>query len=181
MKNKEIKVHQNTFKFKAIENIAAYFDMRKIDYYVKQKENEEEIITEINITKGPNILLHYYCYLRDHDVTLTATLITGIPDNRRAAVLEACNDVQNGFCPFTFYIDFDNNLNMNYEFLFAFPKESIGNIAFELRSIASSILYQLYPDLMEALNNDDYKSAGLDETLRSIRAITKKIREKETE
>lgn len=166
-----------TFQFKAIENIATCFEKHKIDYFVIKKEIEEEIITEISVKDGPSVLLHYYCYRRDHDATLSATLITGIPDNKRAAVLEACNDVHNGFCPFTFYIDFDNNLNMNYEFLFSFPKESIGKIAYEIRELASTTLYLLFPELLKALYDENYVSAGLDETLRYIRAIVKKIRE----
>lgn len=168
----------NKFEYKAIENIANCFKKHKIDYLFIKKEYEDEIITEISVPDGPNILLHYYCYRRDHDVTMTATLITRIPDDKRAAILEACNDINLGFCPFTLYIDFDNNLRMNYEFLFAFTEESIGKIAYELKELASTILYLLFPELVKALYDENYKSAGLDETLRSIRAEVKKMREK---
>ena len=169
----------NTFEYKAIENIANCFKKHKINYFVIKKEHEEEIVTEISVTGGPNILLHYYCFRRDHDVTMTATLITCIPDDKRAAILEACNDINIGFCPFTLYIDFDNNLRMNYEFLFAFTEESIGKIAYELKELASTIIYLLFPELMKALYDENYKSAGLDETLRAIRADVKKMRESE--
>ena len=169
----------NTFEYKAIENIANCFKKHKIDYFVIKKEHEEEIVTEISVTGGPSILLHYYCFRRDHDVTMTATLITCIPDDKRAAILEACNDINSGFCPFTLYIDFDNNLRMNYEFLFAFTEESIGKIAYELKELASTILYLLFPELLKALYDENYKSAGLDETLRAIRAEFKKMRESE--
>ena len=169
----------NTFEYKAIENIANCFKKHKIDYFVIKKEHEEEIVTEISVTGGPSILLHYYCFRRDHDVTMTATLITCIPDDKRAAILEACNDINIGFCPFTLYIDFDNNLRMNYEFLFAFTEESIGKIAYELKELASTILYLLFPELLKALYDENYKSAGLDETLRAIRAEFKKMRESE--
>ena len=102
-------------------------------------------------------------------------LFNGIPAEKRAVMLEACNQLMKEIRFLKFCLDDKNDINVEYDFAMNTPDDAIGECCFEMLARMMTILDQKYPVLAKALYGEqqDNKARDLTEALKLLRGMQK--------
>lgn len=147
---KMIKGWQNQMNYKSIDEIKKQFDIKGIRYSCVNRNTSEIVQVGFPIENGPSITALYIARDDDNDIAIRVYgLITHIKKSKREQILEVINTCNSKYRFFKFYIDGDNDVNLEYDFLS--ESNNIGPMALEALVRISSILDEAYPLMMKVL------------------------------
>ena len=122
---------------------------------VKFTIDENDKLSIVRISVGADNLSYKISFASsddDSDVAVRAfSIVRNVPDNKRAAVLEALNEANRRFRYFKFTLDKDGDVNADFDIPVRTPMSSVGDIAHELLVRSMDIFDKVYPDLMKAM------------------------------
>lgn len=136
--------------FAAMGQISKEFEKKGIKYSFTEHATSQVIQAGIPIENGPRILVLFIAKNDDNDIAVRVFgLVSNVNDSKARKILEAVNECNSKFRFFKFYIDRDNDVNVEYDFLT--EANNVGPMAFEALVRISSILDESYPIIMNAL------------------------------
>lgn len=136
--------------YKAIEQIKREFENKGIKYAFDEQEDSQIIRAGIPIENGPRIMVLFIARDDDNDIAVRIFgLISQVKEPQKKKLLDALNICNSKFRFYKFYIDADNDVNVEYDFLT--EANNIGPMALEALVRISSILDEAYPIMMKAL------------------------------
>lgn len=136
--------------YKAIEQIKREFENKGIKYAFDEQEDSQIIRAGIPIENGPRIMVLFIARDDDNDIAVRVFgLISQVKEPQKKELLDALNICNSKFRFYKFYIDADNDVNVEYDFLT--EANNIGPMALEALVRISSILDEAYPIMMKAL------------------------------
>lgn len=139
---------------KATNLITEVFDDHDIKYRVVETGDASVVEAGFSVTAGPQIIARFISNDEDNDVAVRVfSLICKVPEERRAAVLEACNTLSGKIRFFKFYLNADNDVNMEADLPVRTDDGCVGECCFELFIRIMSILDAEFHVLAEALYN----------------------------
>lgn len=104
------------------------------------------------IEGGPFILIRFISRDDDNDVVIRVfEIINKVPAEKRAAVLEVCNQMHIKVRYVKFVLDEDNDLNLEYDLPQETSDDCVGEAAFEMLYRIVKILDDNYSAFMKAL------------------------------
>ena len=122
---------------------------------VKFTIDENDKLSIVRISVGADNLSYKISFASsddDSDVAVRAvSIVRNVPDNKRAAVLEAINEANRRFRYFKFTLDEDGDVNAAFDIPVNTPMSSVGDIARELLIRSMDIFDKVYPNLMKAM------------------------------
>lgn len=159
---------------KATNLITEVFDDRDIKYRVVESDDASIVEAGFSVTAGPQIIARFISNDEDNDVAVRVfSLICRVPEDRRASVLEACNTLSGKIRFFKFYLNADNDVNMEADLPVRTDDGCVGECCFELFVRIMSILDSEFHILAEALyngaNTRENKSGELIRLLNALR------------
>ena len=138
--------------YHATELITEAFDRHDIKYHVVENEDASIVEAGFAVDLGPQVVARFISRDDSNDVAIRIFgLICKIPEDRRAAVLEACNTLTGKMRFFKFYLDRENSVNMEADLPVAVGDDSVGECCFELFVRSMQILDAEFHTLAEAL------------------------------
>ncbi len=138
--------------FHATNLITEAFDRHGIKYHVDEREDVASILASFAIRMGPQIDVRFISTDDNNDVAIRVFgLICRVPEDRRAAVLEACNTLNRKIRFVKFYLDPENSVNMEVDLPIAVNDDCVGECCFELFARIMNILDDEFHTLGEAL------------------------------
>ena len=161
------------YEFKAIQLIAEAFEARNIKYIVKSYQEAEQLMAGFSIDCGPNVFVRFISCDNGSDVAARVYgLITNIPEEKRARVIEACNAINCKVRHVKFCLDPDTGVTAEYDFPDEIADENLGEVALEIFIRMVRILDAEYGVFMKALYTDEAL------TVRKKGGMTPELREK---
>lgn len=146
----------NKYEFKAINLIAETFEKRGVKFDVVSHHGSEQLLAGFSVDCGPNVIMRFISCDNDNDVSARIFgLISNIPKEKRARVMEACNALNYQTRYIKFYLDIDGDINAEYDFPIHSPDDGIGEMAFEVFVRMMQILDFEYSIFMKALYSDE--------------------------
>ena len=152
--------------FHATTLLTECFDTNGVHYQVASSEDSVAEIVEVPcpITGGPTVRARFISTDDDNDVGVRIySLVTSVQEEKRMAVLEACNRLNATYRFITFELDRDNDVCAAFDFPAATSDESLGHSVMEILTRVVGILEDVYPLLMKAMYG---KEADMQSTLR---------------
>ncbi len=144
------------YEFKAINLIAETFEKRDIKFNVVNHRGCEQLWAGFPVKCGPNVIVRFISRDNDNDVAARIFgLISDIPKEKRARVMEACNVLNHKIRHMKFYINTDGDVNVEYDFPVHSPDDGIGEMASEIFFRMMHILNSEYDIFMKALYSDE--------------------------
>lgn len=162
--------------FHATNLISESFDQHGVKYRMNEMENASEIEAGFSIKSGPTVSVRFISSSQNNDVAVRVFgLINQVPEEKRMAVMEACNRLSEEIRFVKFCMNSNANVNVEYDFLANVSDECIGECCFEIFARLMSILDQRYHVLMDALYSEsqDNKSENLLEALKYLQTMQK--------
>ena len=136
--------------YKAIEQIKREFENKGIKYAFDEQEDSQIIRAGIPIENGPRIMVLFIARDDDNDIAVRVFgLISQVKEPQKKKLLDALNICNSKFRFYKFYIDADNDVNVEYDF--RTEANNSGPMALEALVRISSILDEAYPIMMKAL------------------------------
>lgn len=146
----------NKYEFKAINLIAEAFEKRGVKFDVVNHHGSEQLLAGFSVDCGPNVIMRFISRDNDNDVAARIFgLISNTPKDKRARVMEACNVLNHKIRYMKFYLDTDDDINVEYDFPVHSPDDGIGEMAFEIFVRMMRILDSEYSIFMKALYSDE--------------------------
>lgn len=144
------------YRFHATGLVADGLDRHGISYQVMTSENTERVRVGFAVKNGPMAVMNFISTDDDNDVRVRVyNLITDVSRERRARVRDACDTINKKMRFLKFYLDDEDCVDIEYDFLMATPDDSLGEMAVEILYRAKSILDDEYPIFGRALYSDD--------------------------
>lgn len=144
------------YEFKAINLIAEAFEKHEAKFRVFNMQGQEELVAGFSVDGGPNVMMKFIIRDNDNDVAARIFgLITKIPKEKRARVMEACNVLNRKIRFMKFYLDTDGDINVEYDFPVHSSDDCIGEMAFEIFVRTMHILDNEYEVFMKALYTEE--------------------------
>lgn len=162
--------------FNATNLISETFDQRGVKYRINDFDILSDIEAGYKITGGPVISIRFISNGEKNDVAVRVLgLFNGIPAEKRAVMLEACNQLMKEIRFLKFCLDDKNDINVEYDFAMNTPDDAIGECCFEMLARMMTILDQKYSVLARALYGEqqDNKARDLTEALKLLRGMQK--------
>lgn len=146
----------NKYKFHATNIIAKVFEAHGAKFDVDEHHGIEYLSAGFSVKSGPIVFMRFISCDNDNDVKAGVFgLLSNTPAEKRYRLMEACN-ILNGKIPcMKFNVDFEGNINMQYDFPVSSGDDCIGEMAFEIFVRAMSILDSEYDIFMKALYSDE--------------------------
>lgn len=139
-------------KFKATNLIQKKFDEMGLEYRVDTVDSREVISVGVSIKGGPSIQLRFISRNDNNDVAIRGyELISRVPAEKRAAVLEVCNQMHIKIRHLRFVLNESNDLNVEYDLPLITSDDCVGEAAFEMILRTAKILDENYSAFMKAL------------------------------
>lgn len=144
-------------KYKATELIARYFENNDIKFNVETPDDTCEIlITNFRIDPCPNVTIKFVSAHDDNDVNIRLfQLVTGVPDDKRPRILEACNFVNNKYRFLKYVLDKDGDINLHYDCPLRISDDNVGAVAEEILICMLKSVQVNYPVFMRALYSSE--------------------------
>lgn len=162
--------------FNATNLISETFDQREVKYRINEMENASDIEAGFKIKGGPAVSVRFISTDQKNDVAVRVFgLINEVPEEKREAVLEACNRLSKEIRFVKFCLDSNSDVNVEYDFLSNVSDECIGECCFEIFARLMMILDEKYHVLAEALYNgsNDRKTENMLEMMKMLQTIQK--------
>lgn len=138
--------NESKYKFKSIKLIAETFEKYKAKFHVLDIGADEVLEADFPIKGGTNVVMRFYTRDDDNDIAARILgLVTRVPDDRRIAIIKACNELNYKVRFIKFVVDSDGDINVEYDFPIQSSDECIGEMAFEV-----------FVRTMQILNNGEY-------------------------
>lgn len=167
------------YEFNAINLIAEAFEARNVKFNVVNHQEAEQLMAAFSVKCGPNVFVRFISCDNDNDVAVRIYgLISNIPEEKKARVLEACNVINCKIRHMKFCMDSEADVNVEYDFPISIPDEMVGEVAFEIFVRMMRTLDAEYGIFMKALYSDEALttqkrdlSSELRERLQRLRAV----------
>ena len=157
---------------KATEMIAETFDRYGIKYRTIEENSLSMIEAWFNIEGGPSVRVVYFSADEGNDVPIRIFgLMNKVPKEKRAAVLEACNQVNSEMRFFKFYLDKGNDLTALYDLPSKGADENVGECCFEMFVRATQILNKCYHYFPEAVYGPSQKEKAFSDALSALKDL----------
>ncbi len=156
--------------------ISETFDQRGVKYRINELDSVSDIEAGYKVAGGPIISIRFISNSEKNDVAVRVFgVINEIPAEKRAAMLEACNQLMKEIRFLKFCLDDRNDINVEYDFAMNTPDDAIGECCFEMLARMMTILDQKYPVLARALYGEqqDNKARDLTEALKLLQGMQK--------
>lgn len=164
------------YNCKATGLIVEEFTKAELKFQVDGDEERETILIGFPINCGPNVIVRYICTGNRNDVAARVFgLLTGIPEEKRNRVMQACNILSGKIRYLKFYLDRDGDVNVEYDFPELLPDSCVGKIAvesFRIFRIVLNMEYAIFPKALyteEPLEKDTDGVEGLARELMELR------------
>ncbi len=162
--------------FHATTLLTECFDTNGVHYQVASSEDSVAEIVEVPcpITGGPTVRARFISTDDDNDVGVRIySLVTSVQEEKRMAVLEACNRLNATYRFITFELDRDNDVSVAFDLPVATSDECLGHSVMEILARIAGILEDAYPLLMEVLHGkkEDQLSPSREVQLYILRRI----------
>jgi len=159
---------------KATLMIAEAFDKRDIKYTIQEIGDETSVVDAgFSITCGPNAHVLFASSDEENDVAVRITgLMQNIPQEKRAAVLEACNTVNDRLRYLKFCIH-DDDLVGEYDLPVKISDECLAECCVEVFIRTMQILHTEYHIFPEAIYRDAPKENAALKLLTAIQELQK--------
>ncbi len=148
------------YREKAINLIADAFENHTVEYEVRTFFDHEVILTGFSIKSGSAVTVMFVSIFNGNDVTARVTgIVSDIPKEMRNRAIETCNllNIRNRFIKF--FVDDDNDINIQYDFPSESPDDKIGEMAFEIFVRIMHALDAEYSFIIKELFNEDVFSS----------------------
>ena len=159
---------------KASNLIAEAFDNHDIKYRVVEMGDASVVEAAFSVTAGPQVIARFISNDEDNDVAIRVfSLLCKVPDEKRIAVLEACNMLSAKIRFFKFYLNSENDVNVEADLPVRTDDSCVGECCFELFLRIMNILDTEFHVLAEALysggNSQEKRSGELLRLLSELR------------
>ena len=146
----------NKYEFNATNLIAETFEKYGVKFDVVSHHGDEHLLAGFPVNCGPSVVMRFISRDNDNDVAACIFgLISNIPKEKRARIMEACNVLNHNIRYMKFYLDPDGDINIEYDFPVHSPDQSIGKMAFEIFVRMMQILNSQYSIFMKALYSEE--------------------------
>lgn len=121
-------------RYPAIKLLTEAFDAYGIKYFITENVQGQEVHVLFGIKNGPLVDVRYISLNRTGgDITVRINnLVNAVPHEKRIKVLETINILNNKYRFLRFYMDPDNNVHVQYDFLANTANNCLGEMAFEI-------------------------------------------------
>ncbi len=138
-----------------------------------------------SVNAGPQVVARFISKDEDNDVAVRVFgLVCKVPESRRAAVLEACNQLSREIRFFKFYLDRENSVNVEADLPVRTDDCCVGECSFELFVRLMKILDDEFSVIAQALYTGTFEKrndpADLLRLLRELKGKPIEITEGET-
>jgi hypothetical protein len=161
---------------KASSLIAEAFDSHKIKYRVSEAGDASIVEAGFSINAGPQAVARFISKGEENDVAVRVfSLICKVPAEKRTAVMEACNLLSGKIRFFKFYLNSDNDVNVEADLPLRTGDACVGECCFELFVRLMQVLNAEYHILAEALySGANSREKKPDELLRLLNELRNK-------
>ncbi|MBQ9459888.1 MAG: YbjN domain-containing protein [Oscillospiraceae bacterium] len=137
--------------FRATRQIAEAFEKNNLKFRAEAKDDDTSYVeTAFGTKHGGSIQILFISHDDDNDVAVRSfAVISGVPAEKRAAVLEVINECNDEFRFAKFTIDEDGDINMEYDF--PASAAEVGEPACEIAARFVQILDETYPRFMKVI------------------------------
>ena len=137
---------------KATELIIKTFDEHSVKYRVTEVGEASMVEAGFEVEAGPEVVVRYISNDEDNDVAVRIFgLMHRIPSSKRVDVMEACNTLCGKIRFFKFYLNDDNDVNMEADLPVRTDDSCVGECCFEMFVRIMNILDTEFHILAEAL------------------------------
>lgn len=138
--------------YKASTLIAEAFDEHDVKYRIVEMGDASIVEAGFSVNAGPQVVARFISKDDDNDVAVRIFgLICKVPDEKRAAVMEACNTLSRTIRFYKFYLSEESNVNVESDLPVKMDDSCVGECCFELFIRIMKILDDEYHILAEAL------------------------------
>ena len=138
--------------YKASNIIAECFDAHDVKYRIEEVGDASIVEAGFEVNAGPQVVARFISRDNDNDVAVRVFgLVCKVPEERRAAVLEACNRLSRDIRFYKFYLNSDDGVNVEADLPMRTDDCCLGECCFELFVRLMKILDDNFPVLAQAL------------------------------
>lgn len=163
----------NKYKFHATNVIAKVFKEHGAKFDVENHHGIEHLSAGFSVKFGPVVFMHFISFDNDNDVKAGVFgLLSNTPVEKRYRLMEACNILNRKIRYMKFTVDFEGNINMEYDFPVSSGDDCIGEMAFEIFVRSMSILNSEYDIFMKALySEEDLNSRSHEDSVNLMQSL----------
>ena len=170
--NTSEKEGKTTMIYKATEMISETFDQYGIKYRTVEAENVSYVEAGYNIECGPCARVAYFSSCNENDVQIRIFgLMHRVPEEKRSAMLDACNNVNGKVRYYKFYLDPNNDLLAEYDLPLSSADERVGENCYELFVRAIQILDNFYHVFAEAVYRTSPAAKEFSDTIDALKYL----------
>ena len=163
---------KTTMIYKATEMISETFDQYGIKYRTAETENLSYVEAGYNIECGPFARVVYFSSRNENDVQIRIFgLMNKVPEEKRTAMVDACNSVNNKIRYYKFYLDPDNDLLAEYDLPLSSADERVGENCYEMFVRATQILDTFYHVFAEAVYRTSPAAKEFSDTIDALKYL----------
>ncbi len=138
--------------YKATSLIAECFDEHDVKYRIEESEDASIVEAAFEVDAGPQVIARFISRDNDNDVAVRVFgLVCKVPEERRAAVLEACNQLSREIRYFKFYLSTEDRVNVEADLPVCTDDCCVGECCFELFVRLMKILDDKFQVIAQAL------------------------------
>lgn len=160
------------YMYKATKLIVKTFEERDMKFRVNLHDNGHEVVEAgFTIDNGPFAVVNFISTDNENDVSVRLFgLINSVRSDKKARIIEACNELNRAFRFVKFLLDKDMDVNVEYDFPNHTPDDGVGEMCAEIFRRTALMLDDAYAFLMKALYTDQ-ELVFEDKTLRKRKLI----------
>ena len=161
---------------KATNLIAECFDGHNIKYRIEEIGDISAVEAGFSVHAGPQVVARFISKDDDNDVAVRVFgLVCKVPEERRAAVMEACNSLSRDIRYYKFYMDRENSVNVEADLPVRTDDCCLGECCFELFVRLMKVLDDQFSVLANALySGAAEKKNGSEDLLRLLSELKEK-------
>ena len=137
--------------FKATKSICQAFDREGYKYVTDENEKTSRVTSVWSIKDGGDYRIHYISYDDDPDVSIRVFSLIHAADDQISSVLVALNKLNYTYRYLKFVLDADCDVNVEFDLPLRIADP--GDLCVEMTRRFVNIIDEVYPILMEALEN----------------------------
>ena len=145
--------------YNATNLIAACFDEHDVKYRIEEVGDASIVEAAFGVDAGPQVVARFISRDNDNDVAVRVFgLVCKVPEERRTAVLEACNRLSGDIRFFKFYLNEEDNVNVEADLPMRTDDGCVGECCFELFIRLMKILDDNFQVIAQALYSGTVES-----------------------
>ena len=136
--------------FRATKEVAAALDQKEIKYNILTLKESSAVQVKYSGDNFSTLEILFISSDDDSDVKVRVFgFVSGVPKDKRGAVLETINAMNDKFRYVKFTLDSDDDLNISYDV--PVSEKEVGSIACEMVARFVNIADEAYPEFMKAI------------------------------